>query len=160
MIKLGGSTLQNASGLALQRAFARQYPSSAARTASRRATFCCGPSNSARRLLVPSADSSSPIRKRASSESRATKSPSSGSIAKLIRPTIVAPHWEEPRAVGGQRGTKACALWRFRSPTPERLAEIAWVEPEQVEEAARLIWHSRPVSWKRNRPSHGGIRGL
>ena len=31
--------------------------------------------------------------------------------------------------------------------TPERVAEISWIAPEQVEEAARLIWHSRPVSY-------------
>jgi anaerobic selenocysteine-containing dehydrogenase len=31
--------------------------------------------------------------------------------------------------------------------TPERVAEISWIAAEQVEEAARLIWHSRPVSY-------------
>ena len=37
---------------------------------------------------------------------------------------------------------KLCAQY-----TPERVAEISWIAPEQVEEAARLIWHSRPVSY-------------
>jgi anaerobic selenocysteine-containing dehydrogenase len=31
--------------------------------------------------------------------------------------------------------------------TPERVAEICWIAPDQVEAAARLIWHSRPVSY-------------
>src|SRR6516165_3403881 len=37
---------------------------------------------------------------------------------------------------------KLCAQY-----TPERVAEISWIAPEQVEETARLIWHSRPVSY-------------
>jgi anaerobic selenocysteine-containing dehydrogenase len=31
--------------------------------------------------------------------------------------------------------------------TPERVAEICWIEPDQVEAAAQLIWRSRPVSY-------------
>jgi anaerobic selenocysteine-containing dehydrogenase len=31
--------------------------------------------------------------------------------------------------------------------TPDRVAEISWIAPEQVVETARLIWHSRPVSY-------------
>ncbi len=31
--------------------------------------------------------------------------------------------------------------------TPERVAEICWIAPEQVEAAAQLIWNSRPVSY-------------
>ncbi len=31
--------------------------------------------------------------------------------------------------------------------TPERVAEICWIAPDQVEAAARLIWSSRPVSY-------------
>jgi anaerobic selenocysteine-containing dehydrogenase len=31
--------------------------------------------------------------------------------------------------------------------TPERVAEICWIAPDQVEAAARLIWDSRPVSY-------------
>jgi anaerobic selenocysteine-containing dehydrogenase len=37
---------------------------------------------------------------------------------------------------------KLCAQY-----PPERVAEISWIAPEQVEEAARLIWRSRPVSY-------------
>ena len=37
---------------------------------------------------------------------------------------------------------RACAHY-----TPERVAEIAWIAPDQVEAAAELIWHSRPVSY-------------
>lgn len=38
--------------------------------------------------------------------------------------------------------TALCALH-----TPEHVAETCWLAPEQVEAAARLIWHSRPVSY-------------
>jgi anaerobic selenocysteine-containing dehydrogenase len=31
--------------------------------------------------------------------------------------------------------------------TPERVAEICWIEPGQLEAAAELIWRSRPVSY-------------
>jgi len=31
--------------------------------------------------------------------------------------------------------------------TPDRMAEICWIEAGQVEMAARLLWHSRPVSY-------------
>lgn len=31
--------------------------------------------------------------------------------------------------------------------TPERVAEICWIAPDQLEAAARLLWHSRPVSY-------------
>jgi anaerobic selenocysteine-containing dehydrogenase len=31
--------------------------------------------------------------------------------------------------------------------SPERLAEIAWIAPNEVEAAAELIWRSRPVSY-------------
>jgi anaerobic selenocysteine-containing dehydrogenase len=31
--------------------------------------------------------------------------------------------------------------------TPERVAEIAWIAPDEVEAAAELIWRSRPVSY-------------
>ncbi|PPQ38850.1 molybdopterin oxidoreductase [Rhodopila globiformis] len=31
--------------------------------------------------------------------------------------------------------------------TPERVAAICWIAPDQVEAAARLLWHSRPVSY-------------
>ena len=31
--------------------------------------------------------------------------------------------------------------------TPERVAEICWIEPDQLEATARLLWHSRPVSY-------------
>ena len=31
--------------------------------------------------------------------------------------------------------------------TPERIAEICWIAPEQLEAAAQLLWHSRPVSY-------------
>jgi anaerobic selenocysteine-containing dehydrogenase len=31
--------------------------------------------------------------------------------------------------------------------TPERVAEICWIASDQVEAAARLLWHSRPVSY-------------
>jgi anaerobic selenocysteine-containing dehydrogenase len=31
--------------------------------------------------------------------------------------------------------------------TPERVAEICWIAPDQLETAAQLLWHSRPVSY-------------
>ena len=31
--------------------------------------------------------------------------------------------------------------------TPERVAEICWIAPDQLEATARLVWHSRPVSY-------------
>jgi anaerobic selenocysteine-containing dehydrogenase len=31
--------------------------------------------------------------------------------------------------------------------TPERVAEICWISPDQLEAVARLLWHSRPVSY-------------
>jgi anaerobic selenocysteine-containing dehydrogenase len=31
--------------------------------------------------------------------------------------------------------------------TPERVAEICWIESDQLEAAAQLLWHSRPVSY-------------
>jgi anaerobic selenocysteine-containing dehydrogenase len=31
--------------------------------------------------------------------------------------------------------------------TPERVADIAWIAPDEVETAAELIWHSRPISY-------------
>ncbi len=31
--------------------------------------------------------------------------------------------------------------------TPERVAEICWIAPDQLEAAARLLWDSRPVSY-------------
>jgi anaerobic selenocysteine-containing dehydrogenase len=31
--------------------------------------------------------------------------------------------------------------------TPERVAEICWIAPGQLEATARLLWHSRPVSY-------------
>jgi anaerobic selenocysteine-containing dehydrogenase len=30
---------------------------------------------------------------------------------------------------------------------PKRVAEICWIEPAQIEATARLLWHSRPVSY-------------
>ena len=59
--------------------------------ASRRAKLCCGASSNARRSLTPSDESSSRIRKRATSGSEGTRGPSSGSIAMLsgsVRLTI------------------------------------------------------------------------
>jgi anaerobic selenocysteine-containing dehydrogenase len=31
--------------------------------------------------------------------------------------------------------------------TPKRVAEICWIAPDQLEAGARLLWHSRPVSY-------------
>ena len=31
--------------------------------------------------------------------------------------------------------------------TPEHVSEICWIAPDQLEVAARLLWHSRPVSY-------------
>src|SRR5262249_59020711 len=31
--------------------------------------------------------------------------------------------------------------------TPARVAEICWIAPGQLEATARLLWHSRPVSY-------------
>lgn len=30
---------------------------------------------------------------------------------------------------------------------PHRVADVCWIEPDQLEAAARLLWHSRPVSY-------------
>ena len=58
-------------------------------------------------------------------------------------PTKTKPRASHPRVRHAQWSrAELCAQY-----TPERVAEIAWIAPEQVEEAARLIWHSRPVSY-------------
>ena len=74
------------------KAFVRQYGLRAASAAIRRAKFCCEPSKSARRLLVPSEVSSSRTRKRIGGGSFAVDSLSSGSIAMFrgsVWPTII-----------------------------------------------------------------------